>query len=115
MPVLYSLQSVILNQLVKSEGVEIQRALREEILGIHDQIEIIYAVKSFRKFERMRKFLLRIWWLKEVLLGDYMLRHPELQHAAIFSKLKVLNNETSSTGVYEWGCIRRRCYGCILS
>ena len=117
---LYSLQSVILSQLAKSENVG--RVLRVQMKKFHDQIENLYRGQSSRMFMKLIKTpLLKIWWLREVLLEAYVKRHPVMEHLEVFSKLKVRKHEISSMEVARWTAdiaqeryFRPCCPGCII-
>lgn len=91
---LYSLQAVILEQLVSFEGTDV--SLRRGIRDIHREIDQIYRNGDHRRFVRMKQPLLNIWFAREAMMNNYFRNHPELNELemSIFSKLKVGNDVT---------------------
>lgn len=116
----YSLEAVILDKLVSSEGRD--SVLKRRMRAIHNDIEKIYRRRKHRKFAMMRQPLLSIWWTREAMLDNYIRSHPEIVplEKMLFSKLKITRNDTMLMEKAEWTAqtarnLRPCCVGCTLA
>ena len=88
---LYSLQSVILDQLVFSENGDNAHFLKKKMRSIHSAIDKIHRDGGDNRFVMMLRPLFNIWRIREEMMEDYIHRHPEYTFVeeTLFSKLRV--------------------------
>ena len=89
----YSTQALILKLMVWSERMDdVTEKLWGKMRATHDEIEKIHKSDDPNKFALMRRPLINIWSMREAILKQFTLNHPELEmylESSLFSKIRI--------------------------